>query len=100
MRVVDAHPAENRKGLDEVFVVFRKRQIVKLVYQLYNADYLTAGIFYGHAQDGFVLESLPLVHARIEPWVIVRVHHIDSLEIKAGQLFGADNGGIAYVPHP
>lgn len=82
VRVVDAHAAEDGKGLHEVLVVLREGQIVELVDELDDADDLAAGVLDGHAEDGLVLEVGALVDTWVEPGVFVHVGEVGSLQGK------------------
>lgn len=68
-----------RSYLYEIFIVFGKREITKLINQLNDADNITRRIFYGHTEDGFVLETGAFVHSRIESGVFFGLCYIDGL---------------------
>lgn len=81
VRIVNSHSAEYRESLDEVLVVLRERQIVELVDQLNDTDYLAGGILDGHAENRAVLEAGAVVHHRVESQIFVSVRYINSLKI-------------------
>lgn len=81
VRVVDPHSAEYRERLDEVLVVLREEQIVELVDQLDDTDYLAGGILDGHTEDRPVLEAGAVVHHRVESRVLVSVRYANGLKM-------------------
>lgn len=78
--IMDAHAAEYGKCLYEVFVVLREREIIELVYQLYDAYDSTGRVFNRHTKKRFVLEIGAFVDARIETGVFVDVRQVYSLK--------------------
>lgn len=78
---MNSHPAKYRESFDEILIVFREKQIVKFVYQLNNTDYLTGGIFDGHAEDCTMLEAGTIIYQWIKSWVFISVRYVDSLKI-------------------
>lgn len=81
VRIVDSHPAKDGKRLHKVLVVLRKGQVVEFVHQLNHADYLPVAVLDRHAQNRLVLKHLALVHAPVEPIILVRVRNINCLRI-------------------
>lgn len=99
MRIVDSHSAEYRERLDKVLVVLRERQIVELIDQLNNADYLPGRVLDGHTKDRAMPERWNgVVHEWIESRVLVSVRYIDSLQVAAlivsRSSFHADEGTV------
>jgi len=78
---MDPHPTEYCKRLNEILIVLREGQIIELVDQLDNADYLTGGILNGHTKNRAMPESGAVIHHRIESSIFVSVRYVDSLKI-------------------
>lgn len=82
VRIMDAHSAEDSKGLDKVLVILSERQIIEFVHQLDHSYDLARGVLDGHAEYAFVLEADALVDAGIEPCVFIRILDVDDLNMK------------------
>lgn len=90
MRIVNTHAAENGESLDEVFVIFREWQLVKLIDQLNHSDDIPRRVFDCHAEDRSVLEPNALVYGGVKTWVFVCYRDVDSLFLDSILLVNAE----------
>lgn len=81
MRIMDSHPTEYRKRLNEILIVFREGQVIELIDQLNNTNYLSGRILDCHAKNRAMPKSGAVIHHRIESSVFVSVRYVDSLKI-------------------
>lgn len=74
-----AHTTENGERFHKVLIVLSERQVVELVNELNNADYLTGRIFDGHTKNGLVLEAGAIVNTLIETYIFIGIRDVNSL---------------------
>lgn len=59
---MNSHPAEYRERLDEILIVLCKKQIVELIDQLNDADYLTGGVLDSHTKNCTMPKADTVIH--------------------------------------